>query len=155
MFISGCWDAIVQHCSTWRLRMWESIKRCTDNTIGTTMSLRRTHPAKVKRWPTVILMLGQRRRQWFNIVTTVVQCLVCAGQRMCTLVCEIPTPSVQHDMVYKAPWVSNAVSIVGQLCWRWARTHPAMGQFEQPVQHVAWDVLRISENTRRCPQMLI
>ena len=39
----------------------------------------RDSPANTRRWTNVGLMLGQRRRRWANINTTLVQCLVFAG----------------------------------------------------------------------------
>ena len=38
------------------------------------------HPANTRRWPSVGLMLGQRRRQWANISPTLDQRLLFAGQ---------------------------------------------------------------------------
>ena len=47
----------------------------------------RSNPANTIHWNNVVLMLGQRRRRWANVKTTLFQCIVFAGNRPTTNIC--------------------------------------------------------------------
>ena len=84
-------------------------------------------PANTRRWPNVGVMLGQRRRRWTGITSTLFQCFVPAGllgrcegptliQHLCNVWCwfwhTLCSPAISYPVAWRTrPGLSESVRI--------------------------------------------
>ena len=65
------------------------------------------NPVNTRRWTNVVLKLTHRLRRWPNYKTTLVQCLMFAGEVTCVLVWALSMP----DFAYVRTWLARRVIV--------------------------------------------